>query len=206
MTQVFSLRPLGLALAAEDGIIPAALAETMADADRILAHARAEAEAIRADAGAAREAERQRGHAEGLLQAQAEAAAWMHQARQDLDARLDRIQLDLADLVTTCVKRIVLSFDDQQLALDTVRTALASLRSESRLQLFVAPQVEPAIRAQLPAFLAEYPEIQLIDVIADPTLTAPDVRLESELGTVTSILDDTLADLGRLLRGAQPGA
>ena len=206
MTQVFSLRPLGLALAAEDGIIPAALAETMADADRILDHARAEAEAIRADAGAAREAERQRGHAEGLLQAQAEAAAWMHQARQDLDARLDRIQLDLADLVTTCVKRIVLSFDDQQLALDTVRTALASLRSESRLQLFVAPQVEPAIRAQLPAFLAEYPEIQLIDVIADPTLTAPDVRLESELGTVTSILDDTLADLGRLLRGAQPGA
>ena len=66
--------------------------------------------------------------------------------------------------------------------------------------------MEPAIRAQLPAFLAEYPEIQLIDVIADPTLTAPDVRLESELGTVTSILDDTLADLGRLLRGAQPGA
>lgn len=206
MTQVFSLRPLGLALAAEDGIIPAALAETMADADRILDLARAEAEAIRADAGAAREAERQRGHAEGLLQAQAEAAAWMHQARQDLDARLDRIQLDLADLVTTCVKRIVLSFDDQQLALDIVRTALASLRSESRLQLFVAPQVEAAIRAQLPAFLAEYPEIQLIDVIADPTLTAPDVRLESELGTVTSILDDTLADLGRLLRGAQPGA
>ena len=103
------------------------------------------------------------------------------------------------------MKRIVLSFDNQQLALDTVRSAMASLRSESRLQLFVAPQVETAIRSQLPALMTDYPEIQLIDVIADHTLSPPDVRLESELGTVTSILDETLADLGRLLRGTQSG-
>lgn len=206
MTQVFALRPLGLGLAAPDGIIPAALAEAMTDADRILARARAEAEAIRADALAAREEERRRGHAEGLRQAQAEGAAWMHQARQDLDARLDRIQIDLADVVAACVKRIVLSFDDRQLALDTVRSAMASLRSERRLQLFVAPQAEAAIRAALPALMADYPEIQSIDLIADPALTPPDVRLESELGTVTSILNDTLAELGRLLRGTPGGA
>jgi type III secretion protein L len=203
MTHVFALRPLGLSLATEDGIVPAALAEAMTDADLILQQAKAQAEAILADAAAALEAEKQRGHAEGLRLAEAEAAAWLYQTRLELDARLDRIQLDLADIVTACVKRIVLSFDNQQLAFDTVRCAMASLRSESRLQLFVAPQVEPTIRAQLPALMAEYPEIQLIDLIADPSLNPPDVRLESELGTVTSIFEDTIADLGRLLRGMQ---
>lgn len=202
MTDVFTLRPLGLAHDAPDGILPAEIADALTDAALILAKAREQAAAIISDAEVARDEERRRGHAEGLAEAQAQSAAWLHGARIDLERRLDLMQTELADVVLQSVRRIVHSFDDHQIALETVRSALASLRSEKRLQLFVAPTVEPTIREALPAFKADYPEIELIDVIADPALSAPDVRLESELGVVTSILDDTLAQLGRLLRGS----
>lgn len=202
MTDVFTLRPLGLAFDTTDGILSADTADALSGAALILARARDEAAAILVDAEAARDAERRRGHAEGLAEAQAQSAAWLHAAREDLERRLDQVQTELADVVLLSVKRIVHSFDDRQIALETVRSALASLRSEKRLQLFVAPAVETAIRDALPGFKTDYPEIELIDVIADPSLAAPDVRLESELGVVTSILDDTLAQLGRLLRGS----
>lgn len=202
MADVFSLRPLGLAHDATDGILAAETAEAVAGAALILERARQEAAAIIADAETARAEERRRGHAEGLAEAQAQSAAWLHGARQDLERRLDQMQTELADVVLQSVRRIVHSFDDRRIALETVRSALASLRSEKRLQLFVAPAVEGAVREALPGFRADYPEIELIDVIADPALSPPDVRLESELGVVTSILDDTLAQLGRLLRGA----
>lgn len=203
MSDVFSLRALGLGLVAEDGILTAATVGELAAGARIVREAEARAATIIAQAEAAFEAERRRGHAEGLAQAQTEVAAWMYAARQDLDLRLDHIQGELADVVVLCVKRIVHTFDDTALAVGTVRSALASLRSEKRLQLFVSPSVEAAVRAHLPEFLADYPEIALIDLIADPILTAPDVRLESELGVVTSVLDETLEGLGRLLRGAR---
>lgn len=201
MTGVYPLRMLGLGLEASDGIIPAATAGEMAEAGTILARARAEAEAIIASATAVRDEERRLGHAEGRAEAQAEAVAWMLAARADLDQRLDRMQVDLADLVTACVRRILHSFDDRTLALETVRSALSAQRSEKRLQLHVSTMVEAAVRAELPKLMADYPEIQVIDVIGDPALSPPDVRLESELGVVSSVLVDTVADLGRLLRG-----
>lgn len=202
MTGVYPLRVLGLGWAGEDGVIPARVAGEMAEAGAILARARAEADEILAGATAARDEERRLGHAEGLAAAQAEAVAWMLSARTDLDQRLDRIQTEMADLVAACVRRVIHSFDDRTLALETVRSALSAQRSEKRLQLYVSPLVEAAVRAELPALMADYPEIQLIDVIGDPLLSPPDVRLESELGVVTSVLEDILADLGRLLRGA----
>lgn len=206
MSGVYSLRALGLALADVDGVIPAETAGALDDAALIVARARDEAAAIIAAAQEAHDAERRRGHAEGLAEARAEAAAWMHTARQDLEQRLDGLQTELAELVAGCVRRIVHSFDDRTLALETVRSAMAALRSEKRVQLYVAPAVEAEVRAALPGFKADYPEIELIDVIADAALKAPDVRLESELGVVTSVLDQTLADLGLLLRGKMGGA
>lgn len=206
MSAVYSLRGLGLALADAEGVIPATTVAALDDAALIVARARAEAEAITAAAHEAREDERRRGHAEGLREAQAEAAVGMHAARQDLEQRLDGMQTELADLVAFCVKRIVHSFDDRTLALETVRSALAALRSEKRVQLYVSPSAEAEVRAGLPEFLAEYPEIQLIDVIVDAALVAPDVRLESELGVLTASLGDTLAELGFLLRGRMGGA
>jgi type III secretion protein L len=201
MTGVYPLRLLGLGLDHSDGIIPAAVANQMAEAEAILARARAEAEAILAGATAARDEERRLGLAEGRAEAQAEAADWMRTARADLDQRLDRIQTEMSDLVAACVRRIIHSFDDRTLALETVRSALSAQRSEKRLQLYVAPSVEAAVRAELPKLMEDYPEIQVIDVIGDPGLSSSDVRLESELGVVSFFLDDTLADLGRLLRG-----
>ncbi len=203
MSEVFSLRALGLGPADEDGVIPAGIAEAMSGADMILSRARAEAADILATAQAAHAAEMRRGHAEGLAASQHEAAVWLLSARADLEARLDRIQTELADVVMASVKRIVHSFDDRTLALETVRSALAALRSEKRVQLYVAAGAVAEVRAELPRFMADYPEIELIDVIADPALTSPDVRLESELGVVTLLLDDTLAGLGQLLRGAR---
>ena len=47
--------------------------------------------------------------------------------------------------------------------------------------------------------LEEFPAMELVDVIEDVSLTSPSLRLESDLGVVQFVLDDTLADLKALL-------
>lgn len=197
----FPLSALGLAVDAPEGVIRARDADTMAEAGLILTRARAEAERIGIEAAEAYQAEQRRGHAEGLAEAARQAAAQRLQDQARLDDALDGLESELADLVLGAVRQILRSFDNETLAREVVRSALAAMRSEKRAQLHVAPGAYAEVKSALSEVMADYPEIELVDVITDPDLVAPNLRLESSLGVVDFALDNTLADLRRLLAG-----
>jgi type III secretion protein L len=111
------------------------------------------------------------------------------------------MEQDLADLVLATVRRLIQRFDGAELAIDLTRSALATMRSEKRAQLHVPPEVYDPVRAALPELLADYPEIELIEVVAAPGLAPPSLRLESALGVVDFVPDETLDGLRRLLKG-----
>lgn len=199
MATFYRLKAFGHGLDAGNGVIKAAALAELGQAGDVLAEAERQAEALRAEARAVYEAEKLRGHAEGRAAADAERAIRMIEDLGRLDARLADLESELGGVVFACVRQIIAGFEDEALAEQVARSALASMRSEQRGQLYVSTAALRHTREALPTLLQDFPEIELIDVIEDPDLKAPDVRLESAMGVVTFVLDDTLTALQRLL-------
>lgn len=201
MDRRLSLRGLGLLEAAPHGVIPAARIREAEAATTILEDAEAAGAAIRAGAEAAREEARQQGYRDGLEAAARDAAQRLVAESAALDASLAALEGRLAELVAGCVRQVVGEIGRDELIDRTVATALASVRSQRRLRLHVARQAADAARAAVERCRDDYPEIELVDIIEDPALRPPDLRLESDLGVVHFVLDDTLAELGAVLSG-----
>lgn len=168
-------------------------------ANDIVARAHEQAAQILQDARAAFEAEKERGFAEGMAEAARESAGAATRALQAQDTALAALERDLGGVVHECVQKIIDSYENTALTTEIVRSALHAMRSEKRGQLFVPPDVVAEMREALTDLTQEFPEIELIDVIADPELQRPDLRLVTNLGVVSFVLNDTMADLRNLL-------
>ena len=200
---IYQLSTLGLGLAVEDGIIPRDALEGIDAAGLIVERAQRQAEELREEARHAFAAEKTRGLAEGLAAAEEQAAARLLSEHALLDRTMIALESDLADLVLDVMRKLILTYDREALVTEFVRSALATMRSEKRVQLHLPPSTLESVRSALGGFMEDYPEIELIDIIPDGTLEPPNLRLESTLGVVNFVLDDTVAGLERLLRDAQ---
>lgn len=201
MADVFRLKELGLALAPSGGVVKRATVQDMAGATDLLATARAEAERIVGEAHDAFAAEKDRGYAEGWAEAQREAAARLVDEQKTLDDTLARLEGEIGDLVLTLVRQVIHQVDDAELVRRTARAALATIRTQKRAQLYVPSETLDATRAAIADIMAEFPEMELVDVIEDHGLRPPSLRLESDLGVVSFVLENTLDDLRKLLTG-----
>lgn len=201
MSAFYRLSSLGLGVASADGIIKRPDAEAMSSADLVLAESQRAAETTRSEAQAVYESEKQRGYADGLAEAARENAARLLQENLQLDTHLAQLEVDLARLVTRATQQIISRFDDAQLAREVTRTALQTMRTEKRIRLHVAPEAEQSLKIDLAAMRIDYPEIELIDLVVESRLTAPNLEIESEMGVIKFTLEEGLAQLGAILRG-----
>jgi type III secretion protein L len=199
MAEFYRLKAFGHGLAAPSGVVKAAALVELGQAGDILAEAERKAAALIAEAQEVYESEKLRGHAEGRAAADAERAVRMIEDLGRLDSRLSDLESELGGVVFACVRQIIAGFEGEALAEQVARSALASMRSERRGQLYVSTAAYRHTRKAMKKLLEGFPEIELVDVIEDPELRAPDVRLESAMGVVTFVLDDTLSALQRLL-------
>jgi type III secretion protein L len=199
MSDVIRLRHFGLDVAAPDGVIKAQTVDKIDGAEALVKAAEAEAQRIRQEAEAVYAAEKARGLQDGLAEAARDSAQRLIEDTRLLDSRLARIEADLADLVTDAVREIIKRFEAPALVEEVTRTALDEVRSEHRVQLHVARESEETLRDAMQNILADYPEIEVLDIVVDPDITPPNLRLESGLGIVTFSLEDTLEGLRTLL-------
>ncbi|WP_294641443.1 type III secretion system stator protein SctL [uncultured Aureimonas sp.] len=205
MVGYYRLKEFGFALAGGAHVLKRAELEPVAAATALVAEAERRAVEILAGAEAAFEAERERGYRDGLAAAQIEAAERLLRENVVLDARLDRIEDDLAALVVAAVRRIFDDFDDNETALRLVRAALGQMRREHRAELRVARSQFAELRGEVDRIRADFPELQLLDIVADDTLVAPSVVVETAIGRVEADLARGLGDLEALLRGIGAG-
>lgn len=198
---IYRLVSLGLGLDSRDGIIPREVLEGIDASGLIIERAEQEAELLRVAAREIYNGEKARGLSEGQLEAQQQAAARLLSEHAMLDEMLGALEGELADLVLDVMGKLIQDYDRSELATECVRSALATMRSEKRVQLHLPPALQESVRAGMKDMLADYPEIELIDIISDTALSPPDLRLESSLGVVNFVLDDTVAGLRGLLKG-----
>lgn len=200
----YRLSELGYVLPAGAQVLDVADVEALEVSTGLVRAAEERAAMILDGAEAAREAEKRRGYAAGREEAGREALRRLLDEGAALDAGLAALEGDIAALVASCVRRLMSDFDDLARAESVVRDALKRMRREKRAELRVSPAQFSAFKASVGALVAEFPEMELVDVVEDSSLAAPAVVLESRVGRVEADVSAELDALEALLRGSGP--
>lgn len=199
MGTLYRMKELELHLPAGSHVLPPELAVALAEANDIVAAAETEADRIRAEARAMVETERARGYAEGLRQSREEAAARLVSETALLQQSLAGLENELAGLVIDCMRRLLDGFDDAEKCRAAVRAALSRMRREKNVHLRVAPEWFSTALASRATFAAVYPEIGIIEIFEDGSLSQCRLVVESALGRIEVDFDESLQNLQQLL-------
>jgi len=202
VVQLYRLKEIGVGLSAAVPVLKREDAAAVAQAEDIVAAAEARAAEIIRDAESIYAAEKARGYSEGKAEAAREALAATVAEQAALDAALARVEADLAALVIACLRHILAEMEPLPVAQELARAGLRKMRQERRAQLFVSPTLAEAMRCTVEAITAHFPEVELLDVVEDPSLDPPSVVIQSSLGKVSCVLDDAIADVEVLVREA----
>ncbi len=200
MAGYYQLKELGFRLEAGIHLLPRRMVGAMDEASALVEAARRQATEIVADAEQAFAREKARGYEEGRAQAGREAAARLLDENALLDLRLREIEDELAGIVIACVRKLVQGFGDDEQAASLVRAALVQMRREKRAELRVAPAQYAAMREGIGRIVADFPEVELVDVVEDATLSPPRIVLETAIGRVEGDLGRDLEALERIVR------
>lgn len=202
MVGYYRLKELGVRLASGAHIIPAEDFCALEEAERLIRAAEDKSAAIVADAEQAYEQEKLRGYEDGLQKARLEAVERLIGEQQTLDKALQGIEQELAALVGSCVRKLIDGFADTARAESVVRHALGKMRREKRVELRAPASLCSFLRSSLGSILADFPEIELVDVVEDVSLAPEQVVIETSIGRVDGNLGQRLEDLEIVIRRA----
>lgn len=202
MVSPYRLKPLGFRLAAGAHVIPAAEFAAVETAEQLVLAAEARAASIVAAAEAAYEAEKARGFAEGLAAAGREAAGRLLAEGRVLERALAGLEGELCQLVVRAVRQLVEGFDPGTRTEAVVRFALQEMRRQKRAEIRLAPALLAEFRPRVEAIRAEFPDLDLIDLVEDASLGPADVVVETPVGRVEADFADRLAALEEAIRTA----
>ncbi len=202
---VYRFKDLGFKPPAGASVIKARDAKMLGDADALLNDAQRTANEIIENAKVHFETERARGFKEGCAAAELDAVDRLVSEHRQLDRKLGEVEADLAQLVSTCVRKILSSFSDTELAEDVVRNALTEMRRENKVQIRLPQALMAAFQSRVTGLVEAYPEIELIDLIEDASLTPPNVIVESFIGRIECDLGKRLEALDAVIARVAAG-
>ena len=209
MVGYYRIRELGFRLASGAHIIPKAVFEPVEGACAIVDAARQLSDTIVEDAKRTFEEMKQRGYEEGMAQARLEAVERLVEEQRALDTRIAALEGDVSELVIAAVRSLVDSFDDNAKAEILVRASVRQMRREKKAELRVSPEQYPYLREAIGTIIADFPEVELVDVVADDTLVSPQIIVETAIGRVEGDMGRNIDDLALAIRnaaGARPMA
>jgi type III secretion protein L len=166
------------------------LSTVLQEAGRIRETAQQHAEALR------RRAYRE-GRAAGAAHAQAQAVRHVVDAQREARAFTGANEERIIALAVSILARIAPTFDEGKVVAALAAESLRTLRDERHIRVRVSATAEAATRSMLEQWQRAHPEIDTVQVIADPQLEPFACVVESELGRIEVGLAaqlDTLRD------------
>jgi type III secretion system HrpE/YscL family protein len=193
---------------ASGAVVPAAVFDAHAEAQRLVAEARAEAARLVAGAEAAREAGRREGRARGREEGLAEMTELLVRARAVLAAARADAAADLRTLAVRIAEKVLgrALQAAPELAGDLCAAALEAARHQREITLRVHPDDLAAVEAARPRLrhlLLRAPDLALR---ADPTVGRGGCVVETEVGAIDARLETQLDAIERALADAPAGA
>jgi len=181
-------------LASADGkVIKASDFTQLATAQETLAQAGRRAAEIVALAETQREAAIRQGRELGIEQGRAEYAASMVEASARMDSSFISLEARLVKTVMDALQAILHEIGDRTVMESLVRRTIANSSRKNSFRLVVASQQFDTVKALLSSVLAEFPEVEFVDVVQDPAGVPGMCVLESEFGIVDASLETQVA-------------
>lgn len=181
-------------LARTDGkIVKAEDFSALTAAKTILAEARQHAADISQHIQSERETAIKVGAKLGREQARAEYAQSMVEATSRMESTFIVLEARLVKTVMDALEGILHEIGDTAVMEKLVRRTIANVEKRSSLRLIVASSQFDMVNHLLTDILKNFPEVQYIDVVKDPTGAPGMCILESEFGTVDASLETQIA-------------
>lgn len=207
MVGYYRVKELGFRLPSGAHIIPKAAFEAVDEACAIVDAARQLADTIIADSRHSFDETKRRGYEEGMTQARLEAVDRLMREQRGLDSRIAALEGDISELVIAAVRSLIDTFDDNAKADVLVRAAVRQMRREKKAELRVSFAQYQHIREVIGTIIADFPEVELVDVVADDMLETPQIIVETAIGRVEGDMGRNIDDLALAIRraaGARP--
>jgi type III secretion protein L len=205
MAKFFSIKPVGSQLRAGQKVLKADDYEQLVDYERLafeLQHRHRQREEIVA---VALGRSIKRGLEQGRERADQEAAEKMVLFAGRVNDTLMVLEGELVDLVTTAVRKVIHSFDQEERVRQAVLGGLELVRGSHKLLVRVHPQMQAAISEQLDAIPHRFTSLE---VVGDDQVATDGCILESDLGIVNAGLEQQMQIIEQALRGtfSRPGS
>ena len=171
------------------------LSAILQEAREVLASAHNEAQAVRQHAHA-------EGFTAGIVQAQAQSAHHLLESQRAARRFVEASEERIVALAVAIVERIAPKLNQAELVAALAAEALTTIRAERHLRVAVAEEAAVATRAMLDQWQQAHPEIESVQLVANPDLEPFACEVESELGRIQAGLQTQLAAIGEALRVA----
>lgn len=163
------------------------------ESEQILADAKKKAQEIINAAEAAHASEKQKGYEEGISAAKKDMAVEINTLALNTADFYRTVEKKMVDLVMDTVKKVIAQTDQDERVRGLVKSSLATMKSQKQITLKIAPIHLDLINARLGEIMADYPQIENIEVRADERIHPDNLILESDLGIVDASIEPQLA-------------
>lgn len=199
---VYDLRGLDHAVSSGNGVLKSRDMVQLDEARSLILAAEKEAEKIRSKAQEHYLAEKERGYQEGRQEAEQDALSRLLAEQVHLNSKLKELESDLADVVKSCVRKIITTFDDLSLAETAASAALQKMRNERHIQIYLPPSLMEGFAEFATRLETQFPDAKTIELIEDTSLNAPDIIVESRIGRIECGLGNNIAEVEAIIDAA----
>lgn len=205
MAKFFSIKPVGSQLRAGQKVLKADDYEQLVDYERLAFELQSRHRQREEIVSVALGRSIKRGLEQGRERADQEAAEKMVLFAGRVNDTLMVLEGELVDLVTTAVRKVIHSFDQEERVRQAVLGGLELVRGSHKLLVRVHPQMQAAISEQLDAIPHRFTSLE---VVGDDQVAEDGCILESDLGIVNAGLEQQMQVIERVLRGtfSRPGS
>ena len=188
-------------LSTDTPLVKADEAESVANAEAIVAAAEAEAAKIVEDAKAAYAAEKKRGYDDGIAEGREQILTQKLDLLDESVAFMEKVEEKIAGVVIQAMRKCISEIGDKELVVQTVRKALQTIiRNQALITIKVAPAMVDVVKARMDDILSGFPTVTHADVKEDRHLESTACVVETEVGIVESSVERQLAAVEKSIK------
>ena len=110
---------------------------------------------------------------------------------------LAEVENTMADILMSAMKKIIAGFDNKELVVGLIKSALQHVRKEHEVAVRVPPSQYAYVQTQIAEILSAHKGVGFINPVSDPRLVEGDCILESKIGVIDASIDIQMEALMR---------
>lgn len=172
------------------------------DSRELIARAHRHYDALKAQMLEQVEAARRAGYEAGMQEARIDFSASVVTTVAEMETAFSRLEMRIVNTVMGALQQVLGRIEQRTVMEQLVRRVLAEARNRKQLSLRVAASQFDEVNQWLSSVIKDFPDIEFVDVLKDPSAQPGTAVLESEFGAVDASLHVQLAAVRRGLVSA----